>query len=324
MRSMPRFGRRSAHAVVVILFVGMVSHLVLSATLAELGRGFARLTSGKAPRLVPQQAGMLARGQRRSRHVQGALSEADATKIDGTPDELFYLMPRIGIHHTDEGFRQQLTQLFRILIRPDSDVLDLCSQHDSHLPSEIEYGSLTVHGMNLLELMANQRATARFTQNFNSDPTLGELADESMDAVLMTVSIQYMQRPVELFREVRRVLRPNGIVIVSFSNRMFFTKAVEAWRNQRSMRGLADLVLGYLKEAGFTDVQAANGVRLPSKEEASDSGGFASFLPSFSGDPFVAAVGIRTDLAGSGKERFETAAAAGVSWLVTPGAGSIW
>ena len=180
---------------------------------------------------------------------------------DSTPDELFYLLPRIGVYHVDDAFRAQLTQLYRLLIPASGQVLDLCSQHDSHLPNEIDY-ELTVHGMNQLELLANGRAKDRFTRNFNSDPSLPELADESFDAVLMSVSIQYMQNPVQILAEARRVLRPGGKLIVSFSNRMFFTKAVEAWRSQKTMRGLADLVLEYFVEAGFKDIRIANRVRV--------------------------------------------------------------
>jgi hypothetical protein len=44
------------------------------------------------------------------------------------------------------------------------------------------------------------------------------------------VSVQYLQRPVEVFREVGRVLRPGAPFIVSFSNRCFPTKAVAIWR----------------------------------------------------------------------------------------------
>lgn len=237
-----------------------------------------------------------------------ALTEAEAGKIDGTPDELFYLMPRVGIHHTDDGFRAQLSQLYRVLFKPGADLLDLCSQHDSHLPADVEYGSLTAHGMNYIELLANARATERFTQNFNADPSLSRLEDASLDAVTMAVSIQYMQRPTELLKEVYRVLRPDGVVVISFSNRMFFTKAVEVWKSQSSMRGLASLVKGYLTDAGFPAVRVVNGVRMADGS-----------TPNPNGDPFIAAIGFRNASASDRASELP-----GVSWLVERGAGSIW
>ncbi|CAK0880448.1 unnamed protein product [Prorocentrum cordatum] len=180
----------------------------------------------------------------------------------------------------------------------------MCSQHDSHLPSDVEYNSLTVHGMNFVELMANQRATDRFTQNFNSDTSLARFADGSLDAALMAVSIQYMQSPVELLREVRRTLRPGGVCIVSFSNRMFFTKAIDAWRSCKSMSSLANLVKGYFADAGFVGTRVANRV-------AADGAGPL-------GDPFVAVVGFR-DSAPEGALQHDE-----ISWMPGMSAGGIW
>ena len=64
--------------------------------------------------------------------------------------------------------------------------------------------------------------------DLNYDPVL-PFEDDTFDAILLTVSVQYLTRPVETFEQVNRVLKPGGVFIVSFSNRMFHTKAVRAW-----------------------------------------------------------------------------------------------
>ena len=123
----------------------------------------------------------------------------------------------------------------------------------SHLPPEIEYAEVIGHGMNAEELAANPRLSRWFVQNFNRDPIL-PLADDSIDAAMMCVSIQYLERPVEVLREVARVLRPAGPVVISFSNRCFWTKAVAVWRALDD-DGHARLVEQYLRHAGFTDIE---------------------------------------------------------------------
>ena len=61
---------------------------------------------------------------------------------------------------------------------------------------------------------------------------------------------------METFQQVNRVLKPGGIFIVTFSNRMFPTKAVRIWRTS-SDQGHMDLVKSYMENAGnFVDIQA--------------------------------------------------------------------
>ncbi len=79
------------------------------------------------------------------------------------------------------------------------------------------------------------------------------MADASPDAVPCCVGVQYLQRPFEVFAEVRRVLAPGGIVIVSYSNRCFPTKAVAAWLSF-DMPGRAALVRLYLERAGLGEL----------------------------------------------------------------------
>ena len=50
------------------------------------------------------------------------------------------------------------------------------------------------------------------------------------DLCTIAVSVQYLTSPVRVFGEIARVLKPNGKCCVSFSNRMFPSKAILAWR----------------------------------------------------------------------------------------------
>jgi ubiquinone/menaquinone biosynthesis C-methylase UbiE len=59
----------------------------------------------------------------------------------------------------------------------------------------------------------------------NEQPQL-KAKDGSFDAVVCCVSVQYMQYPERVFAEIYRVLKPGGVCIMSFSNRMFYQKAI--------------------------------------------------------------------------------------------------
>ena len=106
------------------------------------------------------------------------------------------------------------------------DVLDLMSSWVSHLSTPPR--ALTVLGLNAVELAANPVATARVVQDLNADPTL-PFPDASFDAVLCCVSIDYLTAPVAVLREAARVLRPGAPVVLTFSNRLFPSKAVAGW-----------------------------------------------------------------------------------------------
>jgi SAM-dependent methyltransferase len=172
-------------------------------------------------------------------------------KIDREEDELFYEEPRL-VFHIDNGAVAALTEFYRTQLPAEGVLLDLMSSWVSHLPPEIGYAEVIGHGMNAAELAANPRLNRRFVQNLNRDPTL-PLADASVDAAMICVSVQYLEQPVAVLREVSRVLRPGGGVVVSFSNRCFPTKAVAIWRGLDD-EGHAALVEHYLRHAGFAEI----------------------------------------------------------------------
>jgi SAM-dependent methyltransferase len=125
-------------------------------------------------------------------------------------------------------------------------VLDLMSSWISHFrtpPAE-----LVVLGMNAHELDANPAATERLVHDLNADPRL-PFPDADFDAVTCCVSVDYLVRPVEVVREVARVLRAGGQLVVTFSNRCFPTKAIHGWLATNDA-GRADIVEEYIRRAG--------------------------------------------------------------------------
>ncbi|WP_026072867.1 class I SAM-dependent methyltransferase [Nodosilinea nodulosa] len=164
------------------------------------------------------------------------------TKLDESSDTFFYDTPRF-VTHVDDRFIRQLTELYRERLAPNSRIFDMMSSWVSHLPEDVPFEWVEGHGMNSEELARNPRLNHYFVQNFNENPTL-PLADQSFDAVLNTVSVQYLQRPEAVFGEIYRILKPGGLAIVSFSNRMFYQKAIAAWRDGSETRRV-NLVKGY-------------------------------------------------------------------------------
>ena len=174
-------------------------------------------------------------------------------KEDGGDDAFFYGAARL-VTHIDEAAIAALTAVYRQVLPSGGIVLDLMSSWVSHLPADVAYGEVIGHGMNAQELAANPRLTHWFVQDLNRDPSL-PLSEASIDAAMICVAIQYLQHPLALLAEARRVLRPGAPLVVSFSNRCFPTKAVALWLALDD-DGHARLVRLYLERAGFRDVEA--------------------------------------------------------------------
>jgi SAM-dependent methyltransferase len=179
-----------------------------------------------------------------------SLPEAAFRRYDETPDEEFYLLPRF-VTHIDDRAIAAVTQLYREFFPPGGEILDLMSSWVSHLPPEVEYRRVIGLGMNEAELRRNERLDSYVVQNLNANPRL-PFEDAEFDGCGICVSIDYLTRPIEVLREVGRVLKVGGPTIISFSNRCFPTKAVNVW-HQLDDRGHMHLVERYLQEAGNFD-----------------------------------------------------------------------
>ncbi len=175
------------------------------------------------------------------------LPEEAFRRYDETPDEEFYRAPRL-VTHIDERAISAVTQLYREYFPENGAVLDLMSSWVSHLPPEVSYRRVAGLGMNEEELRRNPRLDEYAVQNLNTEPRL-PFGDAAFDGAGICVSIDYLTRPVEVLRDLGRVLEPGAPVVITFSNRCFPTKAVAIW-SQLDDKGHMRLVENYLAEAG--------------------------------------------------------------------------
>ena len=208
------------------------------------------------------------------------LSPHQREKLDPGNDQEFYNYPRF-VTHVDQGFIDQLSNLYQERLQPQTRILDLMSSWVSHLPDEVEFDHIEGHGMNQEELAKNPRLDHYFVQNLNENPKL-PLEDNVFDAVLIAVSVQYLQYPEAIFSEIHRILKPGGIVIVSFSNRMFYQKAISAWRDGTDAVRI-QFVKNYFRSiSGFSKPEVVMNVStLPS---------FLQMLGMMGADPFYAVI----------------------------------
>jgi SAM-dependent methyltransferase len=169
-------------------------------------------------------------------------------RLDDSDDELFYNAPRFVVH-IDDGAIAKVGEIYAQLLPQGGSILDLMSSWRSHLPNHVRPARLVGLGMNRAEMEDNPALTEVVIHNLNREPRM-PLGDGEFDGAVVSVSIQYMTRPVEIFTDVARVLRPGAPLIVTFSNRMFPTKAVAIWHHL-SEWDRVQLVGRYFMDAGL-------------------------------------------------------------------------
>ena len=165
-------------------------------------------------------------------------------RADPSSDAAFYSWPRL-VTHIDEGAIAAVGVLYEQL-GLTGEVLDLMGSWISHFRSAPS--RLTVLGMNGAELAANPQATTTVLHDLNVEPRL-PFADASFDAAMCCVSVDYLTRPVQVFADVARVVRPAGPLVITFSNRCFPTKAIRGWLSATDEEH-CEIVAAYFRLAG--------------------------------------------------------------------------
>ena len=171
-------------------------------------------------------------------------------RMDHRPDPSFYAQARF-VQHLDGRALETVNALYRRLISARGEVLDLMASFDSHLQG-VSAGKLHLLGMNAEALAANHAADNRLVQDLNESPAL-PFQTNSLDALLCTASIEYLVRPADVLAETLRVLRPSGVLAITFSNRWFPSKAIGIWGELHEFERVG-MVTQWLRNAGLADL----------------------------------------------------------------------
>ncbi len=166
---------------------------------------------------------------------------------DSGPDADFYRTDRF-VGHVDTTAGRNLSGLYKSLLHPGETVLDLMAGWQSHIPEDLELEMLHGIGLNKNELKDNPGLSGFTLQDLNQNPTL-EFKDHFFDAVICSLSVEYLSNPIPVFKEVARVLKPGGLFAVSFSNRWFEPKAINIWKDLHDFERMG-MILEYFDRAG--------------------------------------------------------------------------
>jgi SAM-dependent methyltransferase len=174
-------------------------------------------------------------------------------RVDDSDDEVFYSTPRLVVH-IDDGAIAKVGAIYARLLPQGGAILDLMSSWRSHLPAHLRPARVVGLGMNRAEMEDNPGLTEIVIHNLNRVPRL-PFADAEFDGAVVTVSVQYMTAPLETFAEVGRVLKPGAPFIVTFSNRMFPTKAVAIWQNLDDYDHVKLVARYFMESGGFENIE---------------------------------------------------------------------
>ena len=190
-------------------------------------------------------------------------------RTDGSDDTKFYQSPRF-IDHIDSRALSFLQREYACGLKPGMEILDLMSSVNSHLSPDLDV-RVTGLGLNQAEMDANPRLQAGIVQDLNRSPQM-LFDDNSFDAVLCSLSIEYSVQPYQLAREAARVLRPKGLFMVAFSNRWFPPKVTRLWQELHEFERIGFVTDLMLKSGNFADIKTVSIRNWPRPEDDSHVG----------------------------------------------------
>ena len=145
-------------------------------------------------------------------------------RLDEAPDTQFYSQPRVNVQHIDAYAVSTLGTLYKEVLPKGGAILDLMSSWTSHLEeaaghdkSDGHYSRVSAVGIHNEELRMNPALHDYHVHDLNAQPNLSMYGDATFDAVFCSVSVDYLVNPLPVFREIHRVLKPDGLALFTWS-----------------------------------------------------------------------------------------------------------
>lgn len=181
-----------------------------------------------------------------------ACNDAYAREDEG-PDAAFYATPNMAAH-LDAQAQVAVCDYYRGVLDTDATALDLMSSRHSYLAADAKPAQLIGLGLSAAEMAANEVLDGAVVADINDAPVL-PFVDSAFDAIICSVSVEYLTQPVAVFRDAHRLLRPGGVFALTFSNRWVQPKVTQLWTELYDFERMG-LVAGYFYEAGgFTGIE---------------------------------------------------------------------
>mmetsp|Transcript_29712 Transcript_29712/g.43595 ORF Transcript_29712/g.43595 Transcript_29712/m.43595 type:complete len:649 (-) Transcript_29712:29-1975(-) len=119
----------------------------------------------------------------------------------------------------------KLTEHYSFYIKDDMSVLELGAAEDSYLPENVQLSRHTGVSLSGAAMDQNPKLTEKLIVDLNdvkeeegvNSPELYGLGSEQFDVVIMANTFDFLTSPREVYKSAWRLLKPDGVMMVSFS-----------------------------------------------------------------------------------------------------------
>jgi hypothetical protein len=177
----------------------------------------------------------------RPKYDRWPYDSSDFKRYDESDDGIFYNQPRL-VTHIDDNAVNALTRYYDTTLPREGKIMDVCTSWKSFYPTEVkdavQKGQLEVYGigLNAEEMGLNgvfQNNERWRVMDLNRPPhdvrSAWPQQDLKFHAITCVVSIDYLNRPLEVCKNLLEATVEGGKIHLAISNRCFPNKVIRRW-----------------------------------------------------------------------------------------------